>query len=100
VKKLMLVCFIVVIVIASVVFAAETGVVTIRGDIIDNVCAGSQTAASGYAIFDGTDIYRFDQASNARVEAFLREKQSKLQVVVAVKKEKGNMLDLVSITNQ
>jgi len=121
VKKLSLLWFILLFVFASVVFAQEETVVQMRGNIIDNLCAGTQSAeslskfvathakecalapqcaASGYAIFDGSRIFKFDQRSNAIVETFLKNDKSKLAVVVSVKKEKDNTLSLVSISNQ
>jgi hypothetical protein len=121
VKKLTLLWLILLIVFATVVFAQQSAIVLIKGDIIDNLCAGTQTpdelakfvlthskecalapqcAASGYAIFDGASILKFDQASNVKVEVFLKKPDSKLHVVVEAKKEPGNVLNLVSIANQ
>jgi hypothetical protein len=109
-------------VLASSVYAATAGgeTLTLRGTLIDNACAGSQTpeqlaafikthtkecalmpgcAASGYGIFADGLFRRFDAASNAKVEAFLRKEGSKLEVVV-VAREAGGRLELVSIENQ
>ena len=95
--------------------------ITIKGDIIDNMCAGSQKAealaafvkthtkecalkpqcmASGYAIFSDGMLLKFDAASNTKIADFLKKPDSKLQVVAVVKKEPLNALSLVSIENQ
>jgi len=94
--------------------------ITIKGDIIDNMCAGSQNpedlaafvkthtkqctlkpqcAASGYSIFSDGKLSKFDKESNAKIEEFLKKADSKLQVVVVAKKV-GDELNLVSIENQ
>lgn len=104
---------------ASFVFAQEA-TLTLKGDIIDNQCAGSKTpeelaeftkthtkecallpacAASGYAIFADGQLLKFDKDSNAKVQEFLKKDESKLQVVVEAKKV-GEELSLVSIKNQ
>jgi hypothetical protein len=91
---------------------------TIKGAIIDNQCAGTQTAqqlgefvkthtkecalacvSSGYAIFADGALTKFDKESNVKVEEFLKKADSKLQVVVEAKKA-GEELSLVSIKNQ
>jgi len=93
---------------------------TLRGTLIDNACAGHQTpeqltafikthtkecalmpgcAASGYGIFADGIFRRFDDASNARIEAFLHRADSKLEVVVVVR-QVGERLELVSVENQ
>jgi hypothetical protein len=94
-------------------------VLSFNGDIVDNMCAGankdnlaeflkthskecalmSHCAASGYSIFADGELYKFDQASNKKVEEFLRKPDSKLQVEVKVEKV-GEELKLVSIQNQ
>jgi len=108
---------------ASLAFAqetAQTATLTLKGDIIDNKCAGSQTAeglaafvkthtkectllpecaASGYAIFTDGQLLKFDKDSSMKVEEFLKQADSKLQVVVEAKKA-GEELSLVSIQNQ
>lgn len=90
----------------------------LKGDIIDNMCAGSQKAeqlaefvkthtktcalscvASGYSIFADGKLQKFDMESNAKIEEFLKKEDSKLQVSVVVKKV-GDVLSLVSIENQ
>ncbi len=94
--------------------------VTIKGDIIDNMCAGSQKpealavfvkthtklcallpscAASGYSIYADGKLNKFDQESNAKIEEFLKIPDSKLQVVVDAT-QAGDTLSLVSIKNQ
>jgi hypothetical protein len=96
--------------------AAEQSV--LKGTIIDNMCAGSQKPekltefikthtkqcalqceSSGYSIFSDGKLYKFDQDSNAKVAEFLKKEDSKLAVVVTVKKS-GEELSLVSIENQ
>jgi len=59
----------------------------------------SDCAASGYSIFADGKLYRFDQTSNKNIEEFLRQPNSKLQVVVMAEKI-GEELKLVSIENQ
>jgi hypothetical protein len=121
VKKLTLFWLILLMVFATVVFAQQAQVMLIKGDIIDNLCAGEQTpaqlakfvpthtkecalapqcAASGYSVFDGSAVYKFDQKSSAMVEQFLKKTGSKLQVVIEAKKDTGNVLSLVTIANQ
>ena len=97
---------------------AASDVMTLKGDIIDNMCAGAQSpeglagfvkthtktcalscAASGYAIFSDGKLTKFDKDSSMKVEEFLKKEGSKLQVVVEVKKT-GEELSLVSIKNQ
>ncbi|MEW5901098.1 MAG: hypothetical protein AB1715_06515 [Acidobacteriota bacterium] len=107
---------------AMVVFglALETAeAVILKGDIIDNMCAGANKdnlaefvkthtkactlmpdcVASGYSLYADGTLYKFEKASNVKVEEFLRKPESKLQVVVKAKKI-GQELSLVSIENQ
>lgn len=94
-------------------------VLSFKGDIIDNMCAAankdrladflkthpkecallSHCAASGYSIFADGKLYRFDQTSSKKIEEFLKQPDSKLQVVVKAEKI-GEELKLVSIENQ
>ena len=113
----LLACFV-----ASMAFAVETPTkidkaVTLKGDIIDNMCAGAQKsqlstfvkthtkecalqcAASGYSIFSDGKLSKFDKASNPKIEEFLKKPDTKLQVVIVAEPE-GKELDLVSIENQ
>lgn len=97
-----------------------TAEVTLTGDIIDNMCAGTKTpaelaefvkthtkectlmpacVATGYSIFADGKLYKFDKESNAKIEEFLKKEDSKLQVVVIANKV-GEELSLVSIENQ
>jgi hypothetical protein len=104
--------------VVSMAFAQEAAVVTVKGTIIDNQCAGTKDAqqlaefnkthtkecalacaSSGYAIFADGVLTKFDKESNAKVEEFLKSADSKLQVVVEAKKA-GEELSLVSIKNQ
>jgi hypothetical protein len=98
--------------------AGET--LTLKGDIIDNLCAGSQSpeslssfvkthtkmcalapscVESGYSIFADGKLMKFDKASNAKIAEFLNKEDSKLQVVVEAIKV-GEELSLISIKNQ
>lgn len=94
-------------------------VLSFKGDIIDNMCAAenkdhladflkthskecalmSHCVASGYSIFSDGKLYKFDQASNKKIEEFLRQPDSKLQVSVKAEKV-GQELKLVSIENR
>jgi phosphoribosylamine-glycine ligase len=95
-------------------------VMTLKGDIIDNKCAGMQSPeglgdfvkthtkmcalmpeciASGYSIYSDGKLMKFDKDSNGKIEEFLKKEDSKLQVVVEAKKT-GDELSLVSIQNQ
>ena len=106
---------------ASAVFAqTAASTQTIKGTIIDNMCAGSQKpealaefvkthtkqcalqphcAASGYSIFSEGKLVKFDKASNAKIEEFLKKSDSGLNVTVVANKVKDE-LSLVSIENQ
>lgn len=97
--------------------AAQT--MTMKGVIIDNLCAGAHKedlaefvkthpkscalmpgcAASGYSLVSDGVITKFDKDSSDKVEAFLKKEDSALQVEVSVKKV-GEELSLVSIANQ
>ena len=110
---------------ASVAFARDsingpTNII-VTGYIIDNHCADMQTedtlqsfvrlhtkecalmptcAASGYSIYtsDG-ELLKFDRNSSIRVQQFLEQPNSKLQVEVIAERS-GDELKLVSIRNQ
>ncbi|MDD5505470.1 MAG: hypothetical protein PHR73_01785 [Candidatus Omnitrophica bacterium] len=91
----------------------------LKGDIIDNMCAGKHKetlaefvkthtkecalmpdcVASGYSLFADGKLYAFDQDSNAKVAEFLKNADSKLQVTVTAK-QVGDELSLASIENQ
>lgn len=98
--------------------APEVAAVTLTGTIIDNMCAGTQKpeelaafvkthtkecaltcASSGYAIFAGGKLSKFDKDSNAKVEEFLKKADSTTAVTVVAKDVNGE-LSLVSIENQ
>ena len=110
--------------IASLGFAqkAATGikVVTFKGDIIDNMCAGSQKReglaafvkmhtkgcalmpackASGYLLYSNGKLIKFDKESNAKIAEFLKKPDSKLAVVAEIKEGREG-ITLVSIKNQ
>lgn len=98
---------------------ATSEVLTLQGDIIDNMCAGMNKdtlaefvkvhtkecalkpacMATGYAIFANGKLSKFDKDSNAKVAEFLNKADSKLQVTVTAK-QVGDELSLVSIENQ
>ena len=100
-------------------FSLAADVLSFKGDIVDNMCAAeakdnladflkthtkecalmSDCVASGYSIFADGKLYGFDQASNKKIEEFLRKPDSKLQVVVKAEKV-GKELKLLSIENQ
>jgi len=89
----------------------------LKGDILDNMCAGVNKDVllefvkthtkkcaiacmdSGYSLFANGSLYKFNKASNAKVEGFLKKADSKLQVSVTAK-QVGDELELVSIENQ
>ena len=98
---------------------AANGVMTLKGTIIDNMCAMSNMnkmsefikkhtkecalmpncAASGYSIYTTDEkLISFDKPSSKKVMDFLKKKDSRLQVVVRVKKA-GDELQLISIKN-
>jgi hypothetical protein len=119
IKKVIFSLLALVFVASSLAFAQDAATtVTLKGDIIDLRCAGSQNAQqlagfvkthtkecalacadSGYAIFAEGALSKFDKDSNAKIEEFLKNADSKLQVVVEAKKT-GEELTLVSIKNQ
>ncbi|MDD5408968.1 MAG: hypothetical protein PHC71_02625 [Candidatus Omnitrophica bacterium] len=92
---------------------------TLKGDIIDNMCAGANKdnlaefvkthtkecalmpncQASGYSIFADGKLYAFDKDSSAKIAEFLKNADSKLQVTVTAK-QVGDELSLISINNQ
>ncbi len=100
-------------------FSSEEGVVTFRGDIMDNMCANASKdnlaefvkthtkecvlmthcVASGFSIYADGKLLKFDEASNKKIEEFLNRSASKLQVVIIAKKS-GEEYSLVSIKNQ
>ncbi len=100
-------------------FSSEEGVVTLRGDIIDNMCANASKdnlaefvkthtkecalmthcVASGFSIYADGKLHKFDVESNKKIEEFLNKSASKLQVVITAKKS-GDEYSLVSIENQ
>ncbi|MHB8155140.1 MAG: hypothetical protein ACYDFR_03695 [Candidatus Omnitrophota bacterium] len=92
-------------------------VVTLKGDVIDNMCAGANKDKlaefvkmhskgcaiscmnSGYSIFAEGKLYAFDKDSSVKVGEFLKQADSKLQVIITAK-QVGDELSLVSIENQ
>lgn len=93
--------------------------ITLEGDIIDNMCAGGHKddlaefvashtkscalmpncIASGYSLFVDGKLHKFDDASNTKIEEFLKKSDSKLQVSVTITKTE-DLISLVSIKNQ
>jgi len=105
---------------AEMPVASKDELVTMTGVVVDNMCAGSQRpeklaefvkshskecalapacAASGSSIFARGQLWKFDEASSGRIEDFLKNAESKLQVVVDARKT-GDILTLVAIRNQ
>jgi hypothetical protein len=96
-----------------------TEVIVLKGDLIDNMCAGVNKdnlaefikthtkecalkpgcIESGYSIFSDGKLYAFDKDSNAKVAEFLKLADSKSQVSITAK-QVGDELNLVSIENQ
>ncbi|MFA5119456.1 MAG: hypothetical protein WC695_11525 [Candidatus Omnitrophota bacterium] len=91
--------------------------IVLKGDIIDTMCADAHKGdlagfvathtkecalacvASGYELYTDGKLMKFDAASNAKIEEFLKKEDSKLQVSVTVQKT-GETLNLLSIENQ
>jgi hypothetical protein len=91
--------------------------IVLKGDVIDNMCAGANKDKlaefvkthtkdcaiscmnSGYSIFTDGKLYAFDKDSSTKVAEFLKQADSKLQVIVTAK-QVGDELSLVSIENQ
>lgn len=91
--------------------------VTLKGDIIDNMCARANEgnlpqfvkthtkecavacAGSGYSLVSGGKVYAFDALSNVNIQDFLKKSESKLQVEVEAL-QMGDQLSLISIKNQ
>lgn len=96
---------------------AEPAVLT--GTVIDNACASSHQAdlasfikthtkecalmpgceASGYLLYSGGKLYKFDNEGSAKIAEFLKGKDAKLDVTVKAEVS-GDMLKLVSVENQ
>ena len=113
-------CFASSLAIAQEEAASVADAITLKGDIIDNMCAGAhkegladfvkthtkecalmpQCKASGYSIFtDDGKLMKFDAESNPLIAEFLTSSDSKLHVKVIANKV-GEELNLVSIENQ
>lgn len=89
----------------------------LKGDIIDNMCAGANKdnvaefvkahtkecalmcASSGYAIVSDGKLYAFDEPCGKQVEEFLKNPESKLQVEVTALNV-GDKLIILEIKNQ
>lgn len=101
------------------VVATTPEVLTLKGDVIDNLCAGMNKDTlvefvkthtkecvlkpgcmdSGYSVFADGKLYKFDKGSNVKVAEFLKAADSKLLVTVTAR-QVGDELSLVSIENQ
>jgi hypothetical protein len=112
------VCLIAALAFAGGVYAGGKEV-TLKGTIIDNHCAAAHKedlatfitthtkecvlmpdcAASGFAIYADGKLHKFDKASNARIEEFMKKADSTLQVEVVAKHTKDG-LSLVSVKNE
>jgi hypothetical protein len=100
--------------------APPVEIVTLKGEVIDNNCADAAKpsdlarvvkrhtkkcalkpacVASGYAIYTDGQLEKFDAASTAKIEEFLKKPDSKLQVVVEAQRFEDK-LSLMSIKNQ
>jgi len=97
----------------------DADTMTLKGDIIDNMCANGNKdnlaefvkshtkdcalmpncVASGYSLFVDGKLHKFDEASNKKIEEFLKKSDSKLQVAVTFTKA-DDVISLVSIENQ
>jgi YHS domain-containing protein len=93
---------------------------THKGTIIDNMCAEAHKgdlaefikthpkscalkpdcAASGYSFYFDGYLVKFDNASSVKVEEFLKQKDSKLEVIVTLSKQGKGIASLISINNQ
>jgi hypothetical protein len=106
--------------VTTMALAQQAEVMTVKGYIIDNMCAHSQSPeqldefvkvhtkecalapqcmASGYSIYADHKLMKFDKPSNAKVAEFLNNPDSKLLVTAEVKKA-GEELELISIKNE
>lgn len=56
-------------------------------------------AASGYNLYSGGKLWKFDKASSDKVHEFLEKPDSKTHVSVEMEHGKGNEIKLISITN-
>jgi hypothetical protein len=99
--------------------SADGEAITLKGTVIDNMCAdGSKEnlaefikthtkqcalmehcVASGFSIYADGELHKFDAASNKKIAEFLKKADSKLQVVVKAEKS-DTELSLISIENQ
>ncbi len=103
----------------AVATTSTVGAVSLKGDIIDNMCASAHKddlanfvkthtkqcvltpacAQSGYSIFADGKLYRVSKESNAMIANFLKKDENKLTVTVDAQKI-GDELKLFSIENQ
>lgn len=121
--KKVLAMLLAVVFVGSLAFAAEKAakapVKKMTGVIVDNMCAGANQAniaefvkghtkectlmpdcaKSGYSLFIDGKLLPFDDASAAKIEKFLKKKNSTLQVVVKAAMVEDK-LSLKSISNK
>jgi len=102
------------------VAATTSEAIVLKGYIIDNRCASANNSdtlgefvkthtkqcatmpacmESGYSIYVDGKLYKFDKDSSTKVAEFLKNADSKLQVIVTAK-QVGDELSLASIENQ
>lgn len=104
---------------AAVSMPVAENAITLKGDIIDNLCANGHKdtladfvkthtkecaiapgcSESGYSIFADGKLYKFDKDSSVKVAEFLKKADSKLQVAATVKDNNGEV-SLIFIENQ
>jgi hypothetical protein len=56
-------------------------------------------AATGYNLYSGGKLWKFDKASSDKVHEFLKKSDSKTHVSVEMEHLKGNEIKLISIKN-
>ena len=104
---------------ANTVTSSMAKEVSLTGVIIDNACADANAAklpdfikthtkecalmpncaASGYSIYMGGKLQKFDKDSSKKIEQFLKDPKSTLKVNITAKDTNG-VLELVKIENQ
>jgi hypothetical protein len=104
---------------APVQAPAANATITLKGTLIDDTCAGANSANladfikthtkqcalmsgcinSTYSLYANGKLYKFDQLSSDKVTEFLRKEENRLDVVVTARDKNGE-LSLISIANQ
>ena len=108
--------------VTSIAFAADmptTKAVTLKGYVIDNMCATSNKEklgefvkthtktcmlkasclTSGYSIYSDGKLSKFNKESNSKIQEFLKKEDSKSEVEISAESV-GDELNLISIKNQ